>query len=99
MNQEQFDAKLLTYCGLTPEIAAIVMDEIRRLREENALLRRDKAVLDWLDLNAVVRGKTLSIMEMDDEDDSTIIRWAGVEWSGTGDDTVRNAVIEGMGKK
>jgi 16S rRNA A1518/A1519 N6-dimethyltransferase RsmA/KsgA/DIM1 with predicted DNA glycosylase/AP lyase activity len=40
MNQDQFDASLLTHCGLTPETAAIVMDEIRRLRESESLAQK-----------------------------------------------------------
>jgi hypothetical protein len=63
------------------------------LERENAALRKDKARLDWLDHNAVIRKRTLAIMERDGE----VLRWAGVEWSGgEPDDTLRAAVDAAM---
>lgn len=56
---------------------------------ENEQLRKDKARLDWLDRNALLRQRTLAIMERDGD----VLRWAGVEWSGEPDDTLR-AVID-----
>jgi hypothetical protein len=63
------------------------------LARENAELRADKARLDWLDRNALLRQRTLAIMERDGD----VLRWAGVEWSGEQpDDTLRAAIDAAM---
>jgi hypothetical protein len=69
-------------------------NEHLRLLAENAELRKDKSRLDWLDRNALLRQRTLAIMERDGD----VLRWAGVEWSGEPDDTLR-AVIDAAMKE
>ncbi len=49
----------------------------------------DKARLDWLDRNAILRCRTLAVMERGHDDEP--LRWAGVEWDGH-TETIRAAI-------
>ncbi len=65
-----------------------ILSEFRKVDAENAGLRADKERLDWLDRNAIIRARTLAIMERDGE----TLRWGGIEW-GEGA-TIREAIDE-----
>ena len=73
------------------ETLAYAHQEITALRTELKTTRIDKARLDWLDRNAIIRDRTLAIMER--EANHEPIRWAGIEWDGQ-EVTIRQAIDE-----
>jgi len=60
-----------------------------------AELEKDKARLDWLDHNAVIRNRWLVLMERDENEEETL-RWAGVEWAGVAPEDVRSSIDDAM---
>jgi chromosome segregation ATPase len=74
---------------------ASAYDERDQLRARVDALEEDKERLDWLDRNAILRCRTLAVMERGHDDEP--LRWAGVEWDGH-NETIR-AVIDAARKE
>jgi hypothetical protein len=91
--KDQQLSALRLVCGTTD--AKKFETALDRASARIAELDKDKARLDWLDHNAVIRNRWLVLMERDENEEETL-RWAGVEWAGVAPEDVRSSIDDAM---